>query len=149
ARAGLRDVSRASRANRGQHASGDGPGACVSRRCRGTRHPPAGLSRRRSDPGCWASAGPRTAAPRASSGLRWRTEVPLPIEGDLRAWDAMITGPRWRVAVEAETVIEDVQALERKLSRKQRDGGIDHVMILIADTHRNRRAVAAAPAAFR
>jgi hypothetical protein len=81
-------------------------------------------------------------------GLRWRTEIALPIEGDLRAWDAMIAGPGWRLAVEAETVIEDVQALERRLSRKQRDGGIDHVAVLIADTPRNRRAVAAAPAAF-
>ena len=27
--------------------------------------------------------------------LRWRTEVPLPIPGDLRAWDAMISGDRW------------------------------------------------------
>jgi hypothetical protein len=83
-----------------------------------------------------------------ASNLRWRTEVPLPIEGDLRAWDAMITGPGWRLAVEAETVIEDVQALERKLSRKQRDGGVPHLLVLFADTPRNRRAFAAAPAAF-
>jgi hypothetical protein len=81
-------------------------------------------------------------------GLGWRTEVTLPIEGDLRAWDAMITGPGWRLAVEAETRIEDVQALERKLSRKQRDGDIAHLIVLFADTARNRRAFAAAPAAF-
>ena len=45
-------------------------------------------------------------------------------------------------------MIEDVQALERKLNRKQRDGGVAHLVVLVADTPRNRRAFAAAPAAF-
>ncbi len=80
--------------------------------------------------------------------LRWSTEVPLPAPGDLRAWDAMIRGPGWQLAVEAETVIHDVQALERKLTLKFRDGGADHVTLLVADTRRNREAIASAPAAF-
>jgi hypothetical protein len=80
--------------------------------------------------------------------LRWRTEVPLPIPGDLRAWDAVISGPGWRIAVEAETVLTDVQAVERRLALTRRDGGIEHVLLLVADTPRNRRARAAAPAAF-
>jgi transcriptional regulator with XRE-family HTH domain len=80
--------------------------------------------------------------------LRWRTEVPLPIPGDLRSWDAVTGGHDWRIGVEAETVISDDQALERRLSLKRRDGGVDHVVLLIADTPRNRRALAAAPAAF-
>ena len=80
--------------------------------------------------------------------LRWSTEVPLPNPGELRAWDAMIAGPGWRTAVEAETAINDVQALERKLAIKTRDGGADHVVLLVADTRRNRRAMATAPAAF-
>ena len=80
--------------------------------------------------------------------LRWRTEVPLPIEGDLRAWDARIAGPGWHSVVEAETVVADVQALERRVALKQRDGGEDHLLLLVADTRRNRRALAAAPAAF-
>jgi hypothetical protein len=50
--------------------------------------------------------------------------------------------------VEAETVLDDVQALERRLNLKRRDGGIDHVILLVADTRRNRRAIASAPAAF-
>jgi hypothetical protein len=87
--------------------------------------------------------------PEVHPSLRWRTEVPLQIEGDLRAWDAMISGPVWQLPVEAETVIEDVQALERKLSLKERDGNVDHLVLLIADTPRNRRALASAPAAFR
>jgi transcriptional regulator with XRE-family HTH domain len=80
--------------------------------------------------------------------LSWRTEVPLPVEGDLRAWDAVVRTTSWRVAVEAETVLEDIQSVERRLALKQRDGDIDHVILLVADTRRNRRALASAPAAF-
>jgi hypothetical protein len=57
-------------------------------------------------------------------------------------------GVDWRAGVEAETVIADTQALERRLSLKRRDGGLARVILLIADTPRNRRALAAAPAAF-
>jgi transcriptional regulator with XRE-family HTH domain len=78
----------------------------------------------------------------------WRTEVTLQIEGDLRAWDAQIRGDTWLCHVEAETVLDDIQAVERKLERKRRDGGNGSVILLIADTRRNRRALAAAPAAF-
>ena len=80
--------------------------------------------------------------------LGCRTEVLLPIRGDLRAWDLLIEGRGWRIAVEAETVLDDLQALERRLNRKQRDGGIDVLILLVADTRRNRRALEAAPASF-
>jgi hypothetical protein len=80
--------------------------------------------------------------------LRWSTEVPLSIEGDLRAWDAVIRQDRWRIVVEAETVLHDLQALERKLALKLRDGGEERLILLVADTKRNRRALAAAPDAF-
>jgi transcriptional regulator with XRE-family HTH domain len=84
--------------------------------------------------------------------LRWRTEVPLPIEGDLRAWDAEIRGrePRpWRARVEAETHIADGQALERKLARKLRDDPGGHLVLLAADTRANRRALATLSAGLR
>ena len=81
--------------------------------------------------------------------LRWSTEVRLSMEGDLRAWDGMIRGDAWRLPVDAETVLDDIQALERRLSLKLRDDRADHVILLVADTPRNRRALAAAPAAFR
>lgn len=35
--------------------------------------------------------------PRVSAILAWRTEVPLPIDGDRRAWDAVIRGTGWLV----------------------------------------------------
>lgn len=49
--------------------------------------------------------------------------------------------------VEAETVVDDVQALERRLALKKRDGRAEIVVLLLADTRRNRRAIAAAQAA--
>jgi transcriptional regulator with XRE-family HTH domain len=86
--------------------------------------------------------------PNIHPSLASQTEVPLPIRGDLRAWDLVVMGPGWRIAVEAETVLDDLQALERRLHRKQRDGGIDTLILLVADTRRNRRAIEAAPASF-
>ena len=80
--------------------------------------------------------------------LRWHTEVPFPLPGDLRAWDAVTGRDGWRVGIEAETVIDDTQALDRKLALKKRDGHMDGVVLVAADTPRNRRALAASPAAF-
>jgi transcriptional regulator with XRE-family HTH domain len=76
--------------------------------------------------------------------LRWRTEVPLPIPGDLRAWDAMIAGLGWVIGVEAETRIRDAQAVARRTNLKQRDGELDHVILLVAATRYNRHALSAA-----
>jgi transcriptional regulator with XRE-family HTH domain len=80
--------------------------------------------------------------------LRWRTEVPFPDPRDLRAWDAVTGLAAWRLGVEAETVLDDTQALDRKLALKRRDGGVDHLVLLVADTRRNRRALSAASVAF-
>ena len=80
--------------------------------------------------------------------LRWRTEVPLPIPGDRRAWDALIVGEGWSCPVEAETRLGDGQALARRVALKQRDGGADHVLIVASDTRHNRLAAQAVRAAF-
>lgn len=74
-------------------------------------------------------------------GLGWRTEVPLGVPGDRRAWDAVVEGPDWRVAVEAETRLRDVQACSRRIALKRRDDGRDVVILLVADTRTNRRAL--------
>lgn len=76
--------------------------------------------------------------------LRWRTEVPLPRPGDRRAWDAVIRGAGWTVGVEAETRLRDAQAVVRKVGMKLRDGDVDHVVLLVADTRGNRAAITAA-----
>jgi transcriptional regulator with XRE-family HTH domain len=73
--------------------------------------------------------------------LGWRTEVPLPIEADLRAWDAVIRGTsptKWRARVEAETRLADLQALERRLTLKIRDDPGGHLILLVSDTRANR-----------
>lgn len=70
--------------------------------------------------------------------IRVRTEVPFPHAGDLRAWDVILVGEGWRHAYEAETRPRDRQALERRLALKVRDGGIDAVSLLLADSRHNR-----------
>jgi len=86
---------------------------------------------------------------RLGPGLAWRSEVPLPDPGDPRAWDATISDGSAVVAIEAETRVTDVQALERRIGRKRRDGDVDRVILLVADTATNRRALAAAREALR
>jgi transcriptional regulator with XRE-family HTH domain len=78
---------------------------------------------------------------RVHPALRWRTEVPLPLPGDRRAWDAAIAGRGFTIGVEAETRIRDAQAVLRKTNLKQRDGGLDHVVLLVSDTRANREAL--------
>jgi hypothetical protein len=71
-------------------------------------------------------------------GLVVRTEVPLPLAGDRRAWDAVVE-LETVVGIEAETRLTDAQALERRLALKQRDGRMGIVILLVADTRANRR----------
>ena len=77
------------------------------------------------------------ASPR-SIRLTLDAEMPLPIVGDLRAWDAAIAGDSWTMYVDAETRIRDVQSLARRTSLKHRDTGRGHVLLLVADTRANR-----------
>lgn len=65
--------------------------------------------------------------------LHWATEVPLPIAGDLRAWDGFVSGTGWRYGVEAETSPLDSQALNRRLQLKARDGQVDGVLLVLRD----------------
>ncbi len=77
--------------------------------------------------------------------LRWDVEVPLPLAGDQRAWDALVRGPGWRYGTEAETSPRDGQALVRRLQLKQRDGGVDGVLLLVRDTQQTRALLRGAP----
>jgi transcriptional regulator with XRE-family HTH domain len=85
--------------------------------------------------------------------LEWRTEVPviaLPMVGatDLRAWDATVRGTGWTIGVEAETHIRDAQAVARRLALKQRDGAVDHAILLLSDTRWHRELVRDSPTAL-
>jgi transcriptional regulator with XRE-family HTH domain len=76
------------------------------------------------------------------AGTPWRTEVPLPIAGDQRAWDAQCILAGVPVAIEAEMRLFDLQALDRRIALKRRDGDVAVVVLLVADTHGNRRHLA-------
>ncbi len=75
--------------------------------------------------------------------LRWRTEVPIPIVGDQRAWDGWIIGAGDIIGVEAEMRLVDAQAVERRIGLKQRDSNVARVVLLLNDSERNRLAVRA------
>jgi transcriptional regulator with XRE-family HTH domain len=78
---------------------------------------------------------------RVSELFSWRTEVGMPIPGDLRAWDAAITGLGIRIGIDAETRLRDVQAVDRRVMLKLRDSGFDRAIILVAATRANRLAI--------
>ena len=78
---------------------------------------------------------------RLSPNLMIRTEVPLPLAGDQRAWDAVIAGAGEPIAVEAETRLADVQAVERRIALKLRDSGLSRVILVVAATRTNSRIV--------
>jgi transcriptional regulator with XRE-family HTH domain len=68
----------------------------------------------------------------------WATEVPLPEPGDQRAWDALTRLWGVSVGIEVETQPTDLQAMERRVMLKARDGGVDRVVLVLANTRRNR-----------
>jgi transcriptional regulator with XRE-family HTH domain len=78
------------------------------------------------------------------AGLRLRSEVPLGIQGDLRAWDGVIEGAGWWRPVELESRIRDVQALQGRVRLKCRDGNAPTVLLVVADTRHNRHVLRAA-----
>jgi transcriptional regulator with XRE-family HTH domain len=77
--------------------------------------------------------------------LRWRTEVPVTVPGDLRSADGMVEGTDFDAIVEAETRLDDLQAVERRLRAKQRDLGAKRAILLIGDTRHNRAVIAQVP----
>ena len=68
----------------------------------------------------------------------WRTEVPIPLDGDPRAWDVVLGGPAASIGVEAESRLRDIQALDRRVMLKLRDSKLDRAVILVAGTRTNR-----------
>lgn len=75
----------------------------------------------------------------------WLVEVPLPIAGDRRAWDAVAATPGGWTGIEAISRFGAADAVTRRVRQKQRDDPRVHrVVLLIADTRRNREAVEAA-----
>jgi transcriptional regulator with XRE-family HTH domain len=80
---------------------------------------------------------------RAQLSPAWRVlaEAPLPTPGDRRYWDLLLRIPAQLVGVEAETRIRDMQRLVRHMNERERDGGADVVLLLLAATRTNRALV--------
>lgn len=67
----------------------------------------------------------------------------MPIAGDLRAWDCVLSGRASTIGVEAETRIRDFQALDRRVMLKLRDSGLRRAVILLPATRANRATLRA------
>jgi transcriptional regulator with XRE-family HTH domain len=81
-------------------------------------------------------------------GWTCRIEQPMPITGDLRAFDLVLRRESVAVAHEFISRVSNVQAQVRPLLQKQRDAGADCLILVVRDTNENRRAVHAAGAAL-
>jgi hypothetical protein len=68
-------------------------------------------------------------------------EVPLPNVGDRRSWDLLLRIDAQRVGVELETRVRDVQWLVRRVRERERDGGVDHILLVLSASAHNRRIV--------
>jgi transcriptional regulator with XRE-family HTH domain len=82
--------------------------------------------------------------PRLSPSWSAEAESPLPLQGDLRAWDLLLNNGKVTIGVEAVTRLRDIQALLRSVRQKQRDGRVTRVLVVLSATEANRRALAAA-----
>ena len=73
----------------------------------------------------------------------WRVtaEVLLPNPGDRRSWDLLLRLAAQLVGVELETRIRDVQWLTRRMRDRERDGGTDHVLLVLSASAHNRRVL--------
>lgn len=76
---------------------------------------------------------------------RWHVtdEMLLPGPGERRAWDKLLRlldeSPRYLVGVDIESRVWDVQLIVRRTRQRERDGRVDHILIVLADTAHNRR----------
>lgn len=77
----------------------------------------------------------------ATPGVRWQTEVPIPLRGDRRAIDAVGHCRNGKVAAELEMRLVDAQAASRRARLKAKEAGIDRVLLVLPATRLNRAAV--------
>jgi transcriptional regulator with XRE-family HTH domain len=68
-------------------------------------------------------------------------ETLLPLPGDRRAWDLLLRLGALRIGVEVETRVRDIQALVRRIRERERDGGVDEILVVLSDSAHNRRVV--------
>jgi len=73
-------------------------------------------------------------------------EWPMPNDGDQRVIDLVLLGLPRRTGVEAETVLDDLQALERDIHLKRRDADLERMILLVRGSRRNREILRGADA---
>jgi len=78
---------------------------------------------------------------RLHASIRMRTEVPLRGEHRRRAWDAELATTNETCKLEAETVLYDLQSLDRRIAHKMAEDHVERLVLLVADTRRNRRVL--------
>jgi transcriptional regulator with XRE-family HTH domain len=78
---------------------------------------------------------------RIASGWKVTLEATMPIRGDLRAADAVLSITGCRCVVEIITRLADFQAQLRSARRKVRDLEADRLILAVAATQTNRRAI--------
>jgi hypothetical protein len=76
-------------------------------------------------------------------------EVPVGPSGDLRAFDLVLSRASVRIAHEFVSRVRDVQAQIRPLMRKQQDSRVARLVLVVAATNANRRAITEAGTALR
>jgi hypothetical protein len=72
-----------------------------------------------------------------SARCRVTREALLPT-GDRRSWDILLRLGPVLVGVEALTRVRDIQALVRHIRLRERDGGVDHLILVLSDSVHNR-----------
>ena len=82
------------------------------------------------------------AASTTGRGRRCRQRDGVP---EQRAWDAMIFGTDTDTGVELEMRLYDLQAQTRRIRLKWRDSGAERLLLLVNDTHANRRVLRTLP----
>jgi transcriptional regulator with XRE-family HTH domain len=83
-----------------------------------------------------------TLRQRVDPRFRWRYEVPVTSDpDDRRAWDAQLTGTAGRIHVEVEVNLIDIQALERRMALKRRDGTPGTLILIVHATRCNRQVL--------
>ena len=83
---------------------------------------------------------------RLHASIRVHHEWPIPNDRDRRAVDMVMTGLPLRTGLEAETVLADLQALERDMNLKRRDARLERMFLLVRRSPRNRRVLRSADA---
>jgi transcriptional regulator with XRE-family HTH domain len=86
---------------------------------------------------------------RAHAAWQWKTEVPVPISGDDRAADVIAAIPGCRIVIELYVRFANYQAQGRAALLKQRDFRADRLVLVVAGTSANRRAIREAGDALR